>query len=136
MPFLEPNFAEANMIRWGYKPLEPYTKASAKWKCIHIECGEIVHPIYADLNRGRGGCASCASTKVNPKIAICILVENAGYGGTISAPIAQRLLTKFFFPHQKDSTEIKSPVITSAVPEKKIAKNIAKTNKTLAVNPR
>ena len=78
----------------------------------------------------------CFAPKVNPKIAICILVENAGYGGTISAPIAQRLLTKFFFPHQKDSTEIKSPAITSAVTEKKIAKNIAKTNKTLAVNPR
>ena len=78
----------------------------------------------------------CFAPKVNPKIAICILVENAGFGGTISAPIAQRLLTKFFFPHQKDSTEIKSPAITSAVPEKKIAKNIAKTNKTLAVNPR
>ena len=78
----------------------------------------------------------CFAPKVNPKIAMCILVENAGFGGTISAPIAQRLLTKFFFPHQKDSIEIKPPAITSAVPEKKIAKVIAKTNKTLAVNPR
>jgi penicillin-binding protein 2 len=78
----------------------------------------------------------CFAPKVNPKIAMCILVENAGFGGTISAPIAQRLLTKFFFPHQKDSIEIKSPAITPAIPEKKIAKNIAKTNKTLAVNPR
>ena len=78
MPFLDPNFAEANMIRWGYKPLEPYTKASAKWKCIHIECGEIVHPIYADLNRGRGGCASCASIKINPKIALKKMIK-AGF---------------------------------------------------------
>jgi hypothetical protein len=78
MPFLDPNFAEANMIRWGYKPLEPYTKASAKWKCTHIECGEIVYPIYADLNRGRGGCSSCSSIKIDPKIALKKMIK-AGF---------------------------------------------------------
>jgi len=78
MPFLDPNFAEANMIRWGYKPLEPYTKASAKWKCIHIACGGTVYPIYADLNRGRGGCASCASVKIDPKLALRKMIK-AGF---------------------------------------------------------
>ncbi|MBM4150451.1 MAG: penicillin-binding protein 2 [Ignavibacteria bacterium] len=39
----------------------------------------------------------------NPRIALCVLVENAGFGGTVAAPIAQRLLTKFFYPSSKES---------------------------------
>jgi penicillin-binding protein 2 len=33
--------------------------------------------------------------KDNPKIAICVVVENAGYGGTWAAPIASLLMEKF-----------------------------------------
>lgn len=32
----------------------------------------------------------------NPKIAICILVENGGSGGKIAAPIAQKIIKKYF----------------------------------------
>lgn len=78
----------------------------------------------------------CFAPKVNPKIAICILVENAGYGGTISAPIAQRLLTKFFFHIKKIQLRLNLQLSLRLLQKKKIAKNIAKTNKTLAVNPR
>ena len=78
MTSLDPNFVQAKMIRWGYQPLEPYTNASAKWKCIHIECGEIVYPIYADLNRGRGGCALRGSRKIDPKIALKKMIK-AGF---------------------------------------------------------
>ena len=41
--------------------------------------------------------------KVNPRIAICVLVENSGFGGTIAAPIAQQLLMKYFYPSAKQS---------------------------------
>ena len=71
--------------------------------------------------------------KENPKIAICVMVENAGFGGTIAAPIAQKILMKYFYPSMKDSTDSKaidSVVKPNAdskkktptqVPEKKIA---------------
>lgn len=79
----------------------------------------------------------CFAPRINPKIALCILVENAGFGGTISAPIAQRLLTKFFFPHQKDSLEIKSNGSTlPAIPVKKITDKKSITTKPLASNSR
>lgn len=31
----------------------------------------------------------------NPKIAICVMVENAGYGATVAAPIAQRVILRY-----------------------------------------
>ena len=43
--------------------------------------------------------------KVNPRIAICVLVENSGFGGTIAAPIAQQLLMKYFYPSAKQSAD-------------------------------
>ena len=38
----------------------------------------------------------CFAPMDNPQIAIAIIVENAGWGGAISAPIAQKLLMKYF----------------------------------------
>ena len=42
----------------------------------------------------------------NPKIAICVMVENAGYGATVAAPIAQRLILKYLFGIN-DESEVK-----------------------------
>ena len=33
----------------------------------------------------------------NPKIAICVLVENAGFGGVVSAPIASMCIEQYFY---------------------------------------
>ena len=41
----------------------------------------------------------------NPKIAICVLVENAGFGAAVAAPIAQRIILKYLFG-EADDTEI------------------------------
>lgn len=38
----------------------------------------------------------------NPEIAIVVFVENAGYGGVVSAPISQKLMMKHFFPDSLD----------------------------------
>lgn len=51
----------------------------------------------------------CFAPMDNPQIAIAIIVENAGWGGAISAPIAQKLLMKYFnikpqLPNPVDST--------------------------------
>lgn len=39
----------------------------------------------------------------NPKIAICVLVENAGFGARIAAPIAQRIILKYLFGINNES---------------------------------
>jgi penicillin-binding protein 2 len=43
----------------------------------------------------------------NPKIAICVLVENAGFGAAVAAPIAQRIILKYLFG-VNDVSEVKS----------------------------
>lgn len=48
----------------------------------------------------------CFAPKEKPRIAMCVMVENAGLGGAISAPIAQKMLQKFFYP-QSDSTKLR-----------------------------
>ncbi len=44
----------------------------------------------------------------NPKIALCVLVENSGFGGTYSAPIARKLI-RFFLTRQKEASTNGSP---------------------------
>jgi penicillin-binding protein 2 len=40
----------------------------------------------------------CFAPKENPQIALCVFVENAGFGAAVAAPIAKEFLTAFFFP--------------------------------------
>lgn len=42
----------------------------------------------------------------DPKIAICVMVENAGFGATVAAPIAQRIILKYLLGLQ-DESEVK-----------------------------
>ena len=58
--FIDPKDAESNMINWGYKPQEPYKGTHHNWKSIHIPCGNIVSPEYAQIQQGFGGCRHCA----------------------------------------------------------------------------
>lgn len=32
----------------------------------------------------------------NPQVAICVMIENAGFGGSVAAPIAQKIMEKYF----------------------------------------
>lgn len=57
------------------------------------------------------GWFTCFAPKENPKIAMAVMVENAGWGGRVCAPIAKELLLEFFYPERnkqkaivKDST--------------------------------
>ena len=36
----------------------------------------------------------------DPQVVFAVLVENAGHGGTVSAPIARQLVRQYFFPGQ------------------------------------
>ncbi|MFA5513081.1 MAG: penicillin-binding transpeptidase domain-containing protein, partial [Candidatus Kapaibacterium sp.] len=40
--------------------------------------------------------------KENPKIALCVFVENAGFGSQVAAPIAHKLMDVFFHPEKYD----------------------------------
>lgn len=42
----------------------------------------------------------------DPKIAICVMVENAGFGATVAAPIAQRIILKYLLG-LTDESEVK-----------------------------
>jgi rRNA maturation endonuclease Nob1 len=60
--------AEALMIKAKLQPLEPYTSATAKWKCECLKCGEIVFPQYSLIKSGQGGCRPCGYKKVSKKM--------------------------------------------------------------------
>ncbi|MGE5478826.1 MAG: penicillin-binding protein 2 [Chloroflexota bacterium] len=59
----------------------------------------------------------CFAPAENPKIAIVVFVENAGFGAAVAGPIAKAMLNQFFFPDsvnkdlpilvKKDSSDVK-----------------------------
>jgi hypothetical protein len=63
MAKLDPEEAASFMLKSGLQPLEPYTNALAKWKCIHIECGQVVFAVYNQIRKGQGGCVPCGIKK-------------------------------------------------------------------------
>jgi penicillin-binding protein 2 len=48
----------------------------------------------------------------NPKIAVCVMVENAGFGAAVAAPLAQRIILKYLFG-SSDESEIDDSKYTS-----------------------
>lgn len=44
----------------------------------------------------------CFAPFDKPKIAMCVMVENAGFGGTISAPIARKLIKYYLYKDRED----------------------------------
>lgn len=50
----------------------------------------------------------CFAPRVNPQIAICVMIENAGAtGGTIAAPIAQKIMERYFALQKLDREKAK-----------------------------
>jgi hypothetical protein len=60
---LNPVEAEIFMIESGLKPLEPFVNALAKWRCIHLECGQVVYAVYNQIRKGQSGCKPCGIKK-------------------------------------------------------------------------
>jgi penicillin-binding protein 2 len=50
----------------------------------------------------------------NPEIAICVLIENGGSGGAVSAPIAGAYLKKYFFYQNRYDYEIERKILAAA----------------------
>jgi len=53
----------------------------------------------------------CYAPLKNPEIAIAVVVENAGHGGAIAAPIARKMLDAYFEKKEKDE---KPPVVAQS----------------------
>jgi penicillin-binding protein 2 len=51
----------------------------------------------------------CYAPAENPEIAVAVLVENAGHGGSVAAPIARKVLEQYFGV-EKDSVIVYNPV--------------------------
>lgn len=63
---VDPQEAEKYMIKNHLKPLEPYFKSSARWKCRCLKCKNIVYPTYNRVTTFGGGCIYCRSAGYNP----------------------------------------------------------------------
>jgi penicillin-binding protein 2 len=50
----------------------------------------------------------CFAPLKNPEIVIAVIVENAGHGGAVAAPIARKILNAYFEKKEKDE---KPPVV-------------------------
>ncbi len=54
----------------------------------------------------------------HPKIAICVLVENAGFGGVVSAPIASMCIEQYLYGHLIRNNSLKNIISqTPATPD-------------------
>jgi penicillin-binding protein 2 len=53
----------------------------------------------------------CFAPYEDPELAICVMVENAGHGGTVGAPIARQLIEHYYRINQieePDSTGVEA----------------------------
>ncbi len=65
----------------------------------------------------------CFAPRENPQIAMCVMIENAGAtGGTIAAPIAQKIMERYFALQKLDREKGKQPQTPDST---KAAKEIA-----------
>jgi penicillin-binding protein 2 len=59
----------------------------------------------------------CYAPAEHPTIAMCVMVENAGFGATRAAPIARTILEAYFHPERyRDSTTTSTLATTSPQP--------------------
>lgn len=66
----------------------------------------------------------------SPKIAICVLAENAGFGATVAAPIASKL-TKFYLDKLKKKTLDENPIIETVSTNKSTTNRKKQKNNSL-----
>ncbi len=66
----------------------------------------------------------CFAPKDNPKIAVACMVENAGYGSTVAAPIAKEIVKNFFYPDTTSALQVDSLSIQSQIDSLKLEHEI------------
>lgn len=55
----DPNEVEAVMRASGFEPQEEYPGSGRPWTCIHLPCGNLVHPTYTRVRTTGRGCPHC-----------------------------------------------------------------------------
>ena len=58
----------------------------------------------------------CYAPAEAPEIAIAVLVENAGHGGSEAAPVAQKVLNAYFHPAAAESARVAAEKVAAAAP--------------------
>lgn len=128
--YVDPDSAKEMMIKAGGIPQEPYPGAKRKWKCLCLNCGEIVDSLYSTVRDGGGVCQHCALKKTaagkrNPLEKVLAdyarvnLVPVENYTNT-DAPLKSKCLVCGNFP-SPTYTAIKSGVGCRYCSEKLIA---------------
>lgn len=74
------------------------------------------------------GWFTCFAPKDNPKIAMAVMVENAGWGGRVCAPIAKQLLLEYFYPERNKVPEPKLDSMNIGIELPNIDTNIISFN--------
>ena len=60
----------------------------------------------------------CFAPRENPQIALCVMIENAGAtGGAVAAPLAQKILQRYFDLQKEDKRKAAQPSDSLAVPK-------------------
>ena len=73
---LDPNEAEAWMLKSGLQPLEPYPNSNKPWKCKCLICGKIVTPTLSNIKiRNSKGCVYCNNRITDSDSAIKRMVD-------------------------------------------------------------
>lgn len=61
------------------------------------------------------GWFTCFAPKDNPQIAMAVMVENAGWGGRVCAPIAKQLLMEYFYPEANTPKSVKKDTVSKNI---------------------
>jgi len=63
---VDPKEAAKYMLKHHLKPLAPYVKSAAPWRCRCLKCKNIVYPTYNRVTTFGSGCIYCRSAGYNP----------------------------------------------------------------------
>ena len=75
---VDPLKAEKILHDANLRPLVGYPGATKPWQCECKNCGSIVSPLFANIQKGQGGCRYCAgNAPVEPAEAL-VVMNNAG----------------------------------------------------------
>lgn len=83
--FIDLDHVHKKMAAAFLEPLEPYPGGKKNWKCRCSQCGRTVFPRFNNIDQGWGGCGICAGRRVDPQIAISVMIE-AGLHPLVSYP--------------------------------------------------
>lgn len=106
----------------GAKARIPGITVAGKTGTAQVVGYETVHKVAKGVKTGDHAWFVAFAPAENPEIAVAVIVEHGGHGGSIAAPIAQRVMTEYF------KGRIPAPKVTATDPvPQKLGRRKAKT---------